>query len=105
MNNPAPALTDETMPKKEFQQVQLAAVERSGGMKLAFNNFAELEKFAHFMALSNFVAKPLRGKQADCLAVLLQSIRWEMDPFSVAQKVYFVNDAMGYEAQLVNAVI
>jgi len=57
------------------------------------------------MAMSNFVAKPLRGKQADCLAVLLQSIRWEMDPFSVAQKVYFVNDAMGYEAQLVNAVI
>src|ERR1700722_7407775 len=105
MNNPATAITDETMPKKEFQQVQLAAVEHSGGMKLAFNNFAELEKFSHFMALSNFVPKHLRQKQADCLAVLLQSMRWEMDPFSVAQKTYFVNDGMAYEAQLVNAII
>jgi hypothetical protein len=93
------------MPKKEFQQVQLGAVEHSGGMKLAFNNFAELEKFSHFMALSNFVPKHLRQKQADCLAVLLQSMRWEMDPFSVAQKTYFVNDGMAYEAQLVNAII
>ncbi|HEX3747644.1 MAG TPA: recombinase RecT [Bryobacteraceae bacterium] len=100
-----PTVTDETMPKKEFQQVQLAAVEHVGGMKLAFNNFAELEKFSHFMALSNFVPKHLRQKQADCLAVLLQSMRWEMDPFSVAQKTYFVNDGMAYEAQLVNAII
>jgi hypothetical protein len=105
MDTAAPQITDETMPKKDFQQVQLHAIEHSGGMKLAFNNFAELEKFSHFMALSNFVPKHLRQKQADCLAVLLQSMRWEMDPFSVAQKTYFVNDGMAYEAQLVNAII
>ena len=46
MNTPTPTLTDETMPKKEFQQVRLAAVEHSGGMKLAFNNFADREVFA-----------------------------------------------------------
>ena len=28
-----------------------------------------------------------------------------MNPFSVAQKTHFVNGAIGYEAQLVNAVI
>jgi len=105
METAAQQITDETMPKKDFQQVQLHAIEHSGGMKLAFNNFAELEKFSHFMALSNFVPKHLRQKQADCLAVLLQSMRWEMDPFSVAQKTYFVNDGMAYEAQLVNAII
>lgn len=105
MTNATAQIADETMPKKDFQQVQLHAVEHSGGMKLAFNNFAELEKFSHFMALSNFVPKHLRQKQADCLAVLLQSMRWEMDPFSVAQKTYFVNDGMAYEAQLVNAII
>lgn len=105
MNTPTTTPTEESMPKKDFQQVQLHAVEHSGGMKLAFNNFAELEKFSHFMALSNFVPKHLRQKQADCLAVLLQSMRWEMDPFSVAQKTYFVNDGMAYEAQLVNAII
>lgn len=99
------AIAEETMPKKEFQAVQLQSIGNTGGMKLALTNFAELEKFSHLMALSNFVPKHLRGKQADCLAVLLQSMRWEMDPFAVAQKTYFVNDGMGYEAQLVNAVI
>lgn len=103
--NTAVINTEETMPKKEFQNVQLQEVDQRGGMRLALNNFAELEKFSHFMALSNFVPKHLRAKQADCLAVLLQSMRWEMDPFAVAQKTYFVNDGMAYEAQLVNAIV
>lgn len=96
---------ESTMPKKDFQQVQLRDVEHHGGLRLALNSFAELEKFSHFMALSNFMPKHLRNKQADCLAVLLQALRWEMDPFSVAQKTYFVNDGMAYEAQLVNAIV
>lgn len=100
------AITEEnTMPKKDFQNVQLRDVEHRGGLRLALNSFAELEKFSHFMALSNFMPKHLRNKQADCLAVLLQALRWEMDPFSVAQKTYFVNDGMAYEAQLVNAIV
>jgi hypothetical protein len=35
----------------------------------------------------------------------MQSSRWEMDPFAVASKSFFVNDRMAYEAQLVIAVI
>ena len=66
--------------------------------------FAEAEKFANLISVSNFAPKYLRGKPADCLAVLLQSLRWEMDPFAVAQKTYFVNDGMAYEAQLINAI-
>lgn len=97
--------SEDTMPKKDFQAIQLQEVDRRGGMRLALNSFAELEKFSHFMALSNFMPKHLRGKQADCLAILLQSMRWEMDPFAVAQKTYFVNDGMAYEAQLVNAIV
>jgi hypothetical protein len=97
--------TDETMPKRDFQAVQMRQMDNIGGMALALSNFAEVEKFAHFMALSNFVPKHMRGKQADCIAVTLQSMRWNMDPFAVAQKTYFVNDGMGYEAQLVNSII
>lgn len=97
--------TDETMKKADFQQVQMREVDQGSGLRLNLNSFAELEKFSHFMAISKFVPKHLRGAQADCLAVLLQSMRWNMDPFSVAQKTYFVNDVMAYEAQLVNAII
>ncbi len=99
------AISTDSMTKEDFKQVQLRDVAHRGGLSLALNSFAELEKFSSFMAVSNFVPKHLRGKQADCLAVLLQSMRWEMDPFSVAQKTYFVNDGMAYEAQLVNAVV
>jgi len=47
----------------------------------------------------------LRGNSGDCLAVVMQSMQWKMNPFAVAQKTHLVNGTLGYEAQLVNAVI
>lgn len=41
----------------------------------------------------------------DCLAVIMQAMQWGMNPFSVAQKTHLVNGKLGYEAQLVNAVV
>jgi len=51
------------------------------------------------------VPKHLQGSQGDCFAVVLQAAQWGMNPFSVAQKTHLVNGTLGYEAQLVNAVI
>lgn len=51
------------------------------------------------------VPKHLQGQPADCMAVVMQAYQWGMNPFAVAQKTHFVNGAIGYEAQLVNAVI
>nr|WP_082926297.1 RecT family recombinase [Cupriavidus sp. D384] len=51
------------------------------------------------------VPKHLQGNQGDCFAVVMQSMQWGMNPFSVAQKTHLVNGTLGYEAQLVNAVI
>lgn len=47
----------------------------------------------------------LRGSVGDCMAIVIQAAQWNMNPFSVAQKTHLVNGALGYEAQLVNAVI
>jgi hypothetical protein len=100
------ATTEKPLSKSEFNNVHLQEIGHSAGMGLAISNFAEAEKFANLMSISNFVPKHLRGKPADCLAILLQAKRWgDMDPFAVAQKTYFVNDGMAYEAQLVNAII
>lgn len=66
---------------------------------------AEAMELAKLMAASNFVPPHLRNKPGDCLAVVMISMRWEMDPFAVANKTYFVNDRIAYEAQLVNAVV
>lgn len=66
----------------------------------------KLIRFAEIMASSKVtVPAHLAGKPADCLAVAMQAMQWRMDPFAVAQKTFTVNGVLGYEAQLVNAVI
>ena len=64
------------------------------------------ERIASVMASSKFaVPKHLQGNTGDCLAIIMQSAQWQMDPFAVAQKTHQINGVLGYEAQLVNAVI
>lgn len=64
-------------------------------------------QFAAMMARSNFVPMHLRGKEGDCMAIVMQASRWGMDPFAVGNKSYFVKDGAppAFEAQLVNAVV
>ncbi|EPN9526720.1 RecT family recombinase [Cronobacter malonaticus] len=66
----------------------------------------QLVRFADLMAQSKAtVPAHLAGKPSDCLAVTMQAAQWGMNPFAVAQKTHVVNGALGYEAQLVNAVV
>lgn len=46
-----------------------------------------------------------RNSPGDCMAVIMQSAQWGLNPFAVAQKTHLVNGTLGYEAQLVNAVV
>lgn len=66
----------------------------------------KLQAFAEVMAQGKAtVPAHLTGKPADCLAIALQAAQWGMNPYAVAQKTHLVNGTLGYEAQLVNAVI
>jgi len=47
----------------------------------------------------------LKGNEGDCWAIIMQSIQWGMNPYVVAQKTHIVGGKLGYEAQLVNAVV
>lgn len=47
----------------------------------------------------------LQNNIGDCMAIVLQAAQWNMDPFAVAQKTHLVGGKLGYEAQLVNAVV
>ncbi|WBT56371.1 RecT family recombinase [Kosakonia oryzendophytica] len=51
------------------------------------------------------VPRHLQGNAADCMAVAMQAAQWQMNPFAVAQKTHLINGVLGYEAQLINAVI
>ena len=70
------------------------------------NSFERLERVAEIMASGRAnIPQHLRGSKGDCFAVVLQSMQWGMNPFAVAQKTHIVNGTLGYEAQLVAAVI
>lgn len=65
-----------------------------------------LHRFAVLMSESRVtVPAHLHGNVPDCMAVAMQAVRWGMDPFVVAQKTHVVSGRLGYEAQLVNAVV
>jgi hypothetical protein len=75
-----------------------------GGLR--FQNMVEVMEFAKCMAISETaVPKHLRGNPGMCLAVCIQALEWRFSPFAVANKSYVVNDRIGYESQLVHAVI
>jgi hypothetical protein len=51
------------------------------------------------------IPQHLQKSPGDCMAVVMQAVQWGMNPFAVAQKTHIVNGTLGYEAQLVAAVI
>lgn len=68
--------------------------------------FSRMHELAKIMASGKCaIPKHLQGSEGDCFAVIMQSMQWGMNPFAVAQKTHVVNGALGYEAQLVNAVV
>ncbi|MEN0115388.1 MAG: hypothetical protein AAGD15_01590 [Agrobacterium cavarae] len=78
----------------------------STGAKIAPQNLAEVVKFAEVMCRADIaLPKHLRGNAGACMAVSLQALDWQMNPFAVASKSYQVNGQIAYEAQLIIAVI
>ena len=78
---------------------------------LALENLGQVMEFAKLMAVSGIaVPKWLRNNPGGCLAICSRALRWGMDPFAVAEKSYMAVgkggvEHVGYEAQLVHAVI
>ncbi|WP_407951399.1 recombinase RecT [Plesiomonas shigelloides] len=66
---------------------------------------ASIDRLADMMASGKAtVPQHLRGNKADCYAICLQALQWGMNP-SCGAKTHLVNGTLGYEAQLVNAVV
>jgi len=68
--------------------------------------FAKAKELADFMVHSGVtVPDHLRKNYGDCFAIVLRAIAWGMDPWVVAEKTHIVNGRIGYEAQLINAIV
>lgn len=78
----------------------------AGNLMLSSDTMSTLMRVADLMASGkSTVPQHLQKNPADCMAVCMQAMQWGMNPFAVAQKTHIVNGTLGYEAQLVNAVV
>lgn len=76
------------------------------GGSVKFGSMNEVMEFAKVMSVAGQAIPPhLRNQVGFCLAICVQAIEWRFSPFAVANKSYVVNDRVGYESQLVHAVI
>lgn len=78
----------------------------TASLVLDVNHMGNMMEFAKVMASGvATVPKHLQKNVGDCMAVVMQAVQWGMSPFVVAQKTHLVNGVLGYEAQLVAAVV
>lgn len=97
-------MNQQLKPAAGFREVAIA--NRGGGGMLMPQTFGDVVSFSEIMARSQHaIPRHLRDVPGACLAVTMQALRWEMDPFAVASKSYNVKDIIAYEAQLIAAVV
>lgn len=101
------ATTLDRLDTAEETQFPTPSVRLNHGVSLVDENaMASMYRFAEIMASGRAtVPQHLQGNVGDCMAVALQAQRWGMSPFVVAQKTHLVNGQLGYEGQLVAAVV
>lgn len=66
----------------------------------------EVVRFATLMAQSGpAVKRDFRDKTGICVALTLQALRWEMDPYALQRHATVINDVIAYEAKVLMAVV
>jgi hypothetical protein len=89
----------------------LAVIGTGGAANIVPRSLSEVMEFSKTMALAGPCIRPqFRNNPGACLAMTMQSLRWGMDPFAVANKAYMVKNKAGdeqiaFEAQLIHAVV
>lgn len=77
----------------------------ASALMLSGDSMDKMMRVADFMAGAKSTIPQHLRNPGDCLAVVMQATQWNMNPFAVAQKTHLVNGVLGYEAQLVAAVV
>jgi hypothetical protein len=84
---------------------EIAKTEPAAQHGLVPSSMSEAIKLAELMAGARLVPKELQKSPADCLMVIQQAIRWQMDPFAVAQETSVIHGRLMYSGKLVAAVV
>lgn len=69
------------------------------------DNINDAMRLAELMATAKLVPAALQKSPADCFMVIQQAIRWQMDPFAVAQECSVIQSKLMHSGKLVAAVV
>lgn len=69
------------------------------------SSMSEAMRLAEMMASARLVPQGLQKSPADCLMVIQQAVRWQMDPFAVAQECSVIQGKLMHTGKLVAAVV
>lgn len=65
-----------------------------------------LERMAEMLCVnSKMMPLHLRNRRGDMMSVIMQASRWGLDPLMVAQCTYCVNNVIGYDTKLIQAIL
>src|ERR1700745_3722681 len=68
-------------------------------------SISEAMRLAEMMAAARLVPQALQKSAPDCLMVIQQAMRWQMDPFRVAQECSVIQGKLMHSGKLVAAVV
>jgi len=84
---------------------EIAKIEHGMAVSLEPTNMPEAMALANLMAGAKLVPTALQKSPADCLMVIMQAKRWNLDPFAVAQECSVIQGKLMHSGKLVAAVI
>lgn len=94
------------------QRIENALVAVLDNPSLGKSQITDVVKMKAFMDFGTFVSKGsatlpahLKGNAADCTAIAMRAERWGLDFYGVAEKTHIVQGKLGYEGQLVGAIL
>lgn len=94
---------------QRVEDVLTTMIERSGLGESQITNAAAMRAYMEF---GTFVSKGsatlpdhLKNNPADCTAIAMRADRWGLDFYGVAEKTHIIQGKLGYESQLIGAVL
>ena len=85
---------------------QAPTVKKTGISRLMPQDAESLKELAQLMAKGGpMIGKAFREKPGACAAIIMQAVRYNMDPFALSLEAYMVNDSIGYSGKMIAGIV
>ena len=82
------------------------AVKKTGISRLMPQDLESLKELANLMAKGGpTIGKSFQGQPGACAAIIMQAVRYNMDPFALSLEAYMVNGSLGYSGKMIAGIV